>query len=237
MSTHRRVRQVVVQNATESISVVALDATGEPLTLTSATVTIYDVGGGELVATTPADVSASPVCSYTRTWSESSFEDENGFRARWVFNHAGGSKTQDTFFDVVIRRFESQLLDSDITARHPRLANLLPSGISTFNVWRMEAWRRIEQELRRAFQGNPGRAFYPTKFFDSHLDLTVAEFLRDVAEFAVGGVDGLHADYFEKRGLKRLELALTDIAVDVDDDNELADREDNWSLSGVELFR
>ena len=58
-----------------------------------------------------------------------------------------------------------------------------------------------------------------------------------MAEFAVGGVDGLHADYFEKRGLKRLELALTDIAVDVDDDNELADREDNWSLSGVELFR
>jgi len=237
MSTHRRVRPVVVQDATESISVVALNASGEPLTVTSATVAIHDTGGGELVAATAADVSASPVVSYSQQWDTSTFPIDNGYRARWVFTYSGGTKTQDTHFDVVIRRLESQLLDSDITARHPRLANLLPSGVTVFTVWRMKAWRRIEQELRRAFQANPGRAFYPQKFFDCHLDLTVAEFLRDVAEFAVGSVDGLHADYFEKRGLESLNVALSDIAVDVDDDNELADSEDNYSLTAVELFR
>lgn len=237
MSTHRRIRPVVVQDATESISVVALDAAGEPLTVTSATVAIYDTGGGELVSATAADVSATPVVSYSRQWSTSIFAIDNGYRARWVFTFSGGTKSQDTFFDVVIRRFESQLLDSDITARHPRLANLLPPGVTTFNTWRMKAWRRIDQEIRRAFQANPGRAFYPQKFFDCHLDLTVAEYLRDVAQFAVGSVDDQHADYFEKRGLKSLDLALSDIAVDIDDDNELADSEDNYTLTGLELVR
>lgn len=237
MSTHRRVRPVVVQDATESISVVALDAAGEPLTVTSATVAVFDVGGGEIVAPASADVSASPVVSYSQQWTTSLFPIDEGYRARWTFTFASGTKIQDTFFDVVIRRFESQLLDSDITSRHPRLANLLPSGVTTFGVWRMKAWRRIEQQLRIVFEGNPGRSFYPQKFFDCHTDLTVSEFLRDVAEFAIGSVDGLHADYFEKRGLDALDQLISDIAVDVDDDNELAKSEDNWSLNHVELFR
>ena len=237
MSTHRRVRPVVVQDVTEAISVVALDATGEPLTVTGATVAIYDVGGGEIVAATAADVSASPVVSYSRAWSTSTFPIDNGYRARWVFTYSGGTRTQDTHFDVVIRRLESQLLDSDITAAQPHLSNYLPSGVTSFVTWRTHAWRRIEKELRRAFSANPGRAFYPQKFFDCHLDLTIAEFLRDVASFRPGGIDNLNADYFEKRGLESLNLELSDIAVDVNDDNELQDAEDNYSLTGLELFR
>lgn len=237
MATNRRVRPVVVQDATEPISVVALDATGEPLTVTSATVTIYDTGGGEIVATTAADVSASPVVSYSRAWSLATFPIDNGYRARWVFTHSGGTKPQDTHFDVVVRRFESQLLDSDITAAHPELSSYLPSGVTVFTTWRMRAWRRIDKQLRLAFSANPGRAFYPQKFFDCHLDLTIAEFLRDVAVFTPGGVDNLNSEYFEERGLNCLNQELADIAVDENDDNELQDSEDGLSLTGLELFR
>lgn len=236
MTTQRRVRPVVVENLEDTISVVALDAAGEPLTVTSATVAIYAPEGGELISATPATVS-SPVCSYARTWSESLTPIDNGYRARWVFTFSGGTKAQDTFFDVVVRRFESQLLDTDITARHPYLSGYLPSGVSSFSVWRMKAWRTIEHQLRLAFSANPGRAFYPQKFFDCHLDLTVAEFVRDAAVFAVGSVDVQQADFYESRGLKELDLLLSDIAIDINDDNEMVDAEDNYSLTGVELFR
>jgi hypothetical protein len=101
----------------------------------------------------------------------------------------------------------------------------------------MKAWRTIEHQLRLAFSANPGRAFYPQKFFDCHLDLTVAEFLRDAAVFAVGSVDVQQADFYESRGLKELDLLLSDIAIDINDDNEMVDAEDNYSLTGVELFR
>ncbi len=237
MSTHRRVRPVVVQSATEAISVVALDESGEPLTVTSATVTIYDTGGGEKIAATSADVSASPVVSYSREWALADFAIDNGYRARWAFTHAGGVKTQDTHFDVVLRRFEPQLLDTDVTDAQPFLSGYLPSGVTTFSTWRTRAWRRIEKDLRRAFSANPGRAFYPQKFFDCHLDLTVAEFLRDVAQFTPGGIDNLNADYFEKRGMECLEAELSSIAVDVNDDNELADSEANLSLQMLEIIR
>lgn len=236
MTTHRRVRPVVVENLEDTISVVALDETGEPLTVTSATVAIYAPEGGELVSATAAAVS-SPVCSLTRVWTESLTPIDNGYRARWVFTHAGGTKTQDTFFDVVVRRLESQLLDTDITARHPYLSGYLPAGVSGFSVWRMKAWRTVEQSLRQAFAANPGRAFYPQKFFDVHLDLTVAEFLRDAAVFATGSVDTQLADFYQSRGLKELDLQLSDIAVDTNDDNEMEDSEEHLSLTGVELFR
>lgn len=226
----------VVQEQAESLSVRGQDAsTMADLTLTSASIVILSPEGGELVASTAASVSGA-VATYSRTWGSSTFRRDLGYRAQWTLLTASSTVKREQYFQVVRRRFLSQLTDADLTDVHPYLATQLPAaGLKNH---RLRAWDRITERAFQKIQKYPGNAFSPERFREAHFWLTLAEVFFALAfDGSETTEDVWKHKKAESRGLEELDAALSFVDFDGSDDGKLDASEQGLSFAQIRLVR
>lgn len=210
-------RQIVLQGITDSISYRLFNRlTGGEVTLTGApTVAIYSPAGVAITHGGTASASSS-VGTLSFSVVAGTFPVGDGYKAVWTFQPAPYKRT--SFFDVALRLFESQLCDTDVTNYHKGIS--LPTGVSSWAIWRQRAWRRIERMIRSALRASPNLVFYPEKFFDAHLALTLAEFFRPDA-LDERGEEWLKYREFLREGMTLVQNELADLDYDADGDGLL----------------
>jgi len=204
--------QVVRQGIAESISYRLLNLiTGAGVTITSASVVVVTPSG--TVIAPPGEVVAFSgfVATLSFTPTAALFPVADGYRVIWTLN---GTIKRTQFFDVVLRIFESQVIDSDITAIYQGIT--LPTG-TDWSAYRLRAWRKIEMVVRKAIKGSPHTVFYPERFFEAHISLSVAEFfLPDT--FDRTGEEYLKYQHALREGLDLLRQVMATLDYDADGD-------------------
>jgi len=243
--------QVVVQGQSDSLLLRLLDPiTQAAITLSGThTITIYSPGGAELVAATSTGITTSGhTATYTRTWTTATFprsyqyssDQRSGtreyYRARWSLNTA--AYLRDTYFEVVRRRFASQLTDTDFTARHPYLTAQLPSTESDFSAYRARAWDRITQLVEQKTGRHAGDLFLPETFSRAHEYWTLSDFfLNNSFDGAALSEDVYKHEQFERLGQGAFEAAMSRQLIDTDDDGIVEAPTEEQHLSGIRVFR
>lgn len=209
----------------------------EEATITAAEVQILARDGSELVARTATDVTYSGAgVTYKRTWSDSTFDRADGFRAVWFLTSGGVEYTRRLYFDVVFRAFYSQLTDSDITDVNPYIQ--APSGLSDLSTFRREAWRRISDTLRQRMGTHPGNIFYPEQFFQCHRLLTMSVFYFAVAFQSEGSEDWDKYEELEAKAMACLEEQISKVSVDeYPEDGIVTEAESKQNYAGISLVR
>lgn len=228
--------QVVVQGETDTLSFRLQDpATSQDRTLSSGTIQILGVGGDEKVASTPVTVSGS-VATYAHAFTEGNgFTRDLGYKAVWSLVSGGVTYKRTTYFQVALRRFVSQLTDSDLTAVHPYLSGQLPSGMAPH---RLEAWAEIERRVYAKVRRYPGNVFHPERFLEAHKLLTLAN-----AYFALSfdgnptSEDWAKYNEARKRALEALDSTMSILDYDGDDDGILDTRELRQNFRMVNVRR
>ena len=246
--------QCVVQGETDDLFVRVLDPITEaPITPsatpTDHTITIYTPGNSELVAATSTGISINDhTIAYTATWTASTFPrsyqnaddarlaQRQFYRAEWRIN--SGALIRQTYFEVVRRRFLSQLTDADFTARHPHLVAQLPSGQTTFAVYRQRAWDRITHLIQQRTMRNAGDLFLPETFSLCHEYWTLADFyLNNMFDAAGISEDRYKHEQYEGRGNDAFEAAMATQLVDINDDQIVSSVSESRHLNGVRVRR
>lgn len=255
-------RQYTKQGESQRLSVRLLDENQEPLdldALPSHTITVFSNGKSELIPETTTglaiDLVDPSVLHYTRTWDESTFSRKSGYNAEFKLFSGGGAFTRSIRFDVVRRIFRSQLSDQEVFDLYPFIEKQLSTG-ETLAAFREQAWKDIENTIRQrwgsivgekglqySFEGPydstiyPGDVFYPEDFFDAHLELTAGFFFRGNA-FSSSPTSEDWARYQDsmERGRIYLDNALKNVALDLDKDGQIDEREKNLYI-GVEIVR
>jgi len=231
-------RQIVVLESEDRISSRLL-VEGKEKTLTLAGVTIYNPGGTKIVDGASATTSGS-LATFNTTWITANYPIGEGYKASWILEWTDGtgySKIVLGYFDVVLRRFDSLLSDSDLTYLHPYIA--LPAGVPDYSSFRLNAWRRIERIIRARFSTYPGNLFYQGDLFDIHLHLSLSGYFMANSFESAGSEDWDKSRHFEQLGMEELETVLSNVAVDVNNppDGLLTEGEKHFYLGGVELIR
>lgn len=252
--------QHIEQGREDALSIRLLDDDGQQVTLSGDQfVTLYAPGGAELVARTSSNVTASAeVATYTITWSSATYQRDHGYRAVWELSDGTDTYYRTQYFSIVRRRFRSQLTDADLTALHPYITQQnLQADLS---VYRRDAWEEIEARCharipqpRRANQyrhdgtddhlntrgrvddyvGNffqPERFFLAHKYQTYHLFFLHNSFGPDDANFA-------KSEEFGSKAREALNLALSRIDFDRDDDGLLDSREQSSALNVIMVDR
>ena len=226
-------QQVVEQDKEDSLSV-RLMIDGVETTVTSSTVDVYTPGNSQVVTTGAATVSGY-VATFSQTWTEATYPRDDGYYIDWTLNHAGGAVSRRIYFQVVRRRFESQLSDSDITDLHPYLT--LPAGVTTFKSYRQNGWSRIFREVYGRFGLYPGEIFKPSIFFDAHISFTLAEFFMSQTFDGPGSEDWEKAMFFKSEAEGILDNVLSRVSIDLDDDGTMEPDDRNVFLGGISIVR
>ena len=225
-------RQIAVRDQDNTIKIrLLLD--GVETDLTSATATVHDPSGTQLII--PSVSVTGAVASFVASFPVASFPLNEGYFVKWWLSYSGGLKQQKTYFDVVLRRFESQLTDEDITNLHPYIS--LATGQTSFASYRRIAWRKISRLIRSRFSRYPGDLFFPEDLFDAHLHLSLSEYFMSVSFESAGSEDWDKAQYFNKEGMDELAVVLSNVDVDMDEDGFLDTDEKHMYLGGAALVR
>jgi len=242
MSNRAGQRGTVVRNERDSLHYrLMLDDVES--TLTAAEVAILDTNGNEITARTSTGVTTSgATATYTRTWSSSLFEIEDGFRAVSYLTSGGLEYVRSLYFDVVYRAFNSQLSDSDITDVNPYIENL--TGQTSLASFRREAWRQISDTLRQRLQDrgsrsvNPGNVFYPEQFFEAHRLLSMSRFYFATSFSSAGSEDWDKYLALREQAFALVDQQLSKIDVDLwPQDGRLEPQERGRNYNGVSLVR
>lgn len=244
-------QQCVVQEETDTLFLRALDSiTNAPVTLAGThTITIFSPGNAEVVPVTSTGISVSGhTLSYQRTWdlatfprshkaaSQSNRQQRQWYRAKWSLNN--GDIIRQTYFEIVRRRFLSQLTDADFSARHPSVIDQLDSGISDLSTYRQRAWERITHLVQQRTGRNAGDLFLPETFSLCHEHWTLADFyLNNMFDAAAASEDRYKHEHYEKLGMSSFESAMAQQIVDVDDDGIAASSRETYHLNGVRVRR
>lgn len=216
--------QEILEGTTATLKVPFL-VDGEPQTPTSATVQIHAPGGSVILPTTSTGVTvASGLVSLSQSWDADAYPYDTYYRAEWTITYSSTEYKQRQYFDVVRRRFESGLIDSDLTDTQPHLAIQLPDGTTSFAKWRNRAWDRIRNMVRAQIKGNPGNIAKPELLFEAHRALTLSLFFRDISR-REGDIHWAkhesHQDDFDAE----VKTALSLMAIDSDEDKTIVSQE------------
>lgn len=159
----------------------------------SATVKIYQPGAvdSELVSAT-ADVGSSSLVSYTRTWSKSTFDLWEGWRADWSITKDGVVYTQRTWFDVALQKFEVGLVDEDLTGYDQACKTKQLASGGSLSTFRYDAMRELRNRIRAEIQMSPGYITTPELFFHAARCIALSKFF--MAIFKMEG-DSFHAKW------------------------------------------
>jgi hypothetical protein len=230
-------RQVVTQDLEENISI-RLVVNGTEQTIATAGVDIFDPAGGAITSGSATTISGS-VATFQATWSESTYAIEDGYIARWNLEWSQDAVTYNkiikSYFDVVRRRWENQVTDTDLTGLHPYL--VLPTGLTSYKSFREVAWRRITRTIRSRFNLYPGNIFYPEDMFDVVIAFSLSAYYMGNSFDAQGSEDWEKSQYYERQGNEMLESVMSNLAIDINEDGYLAENEKNFFLGGVQLVR
>lgn len=242
-------QQCVVQATTDALCLRLLGGVDQaPITLTGThTITIYTPGNTEVVPATSSGLTTSGhAATYSRTWtaatfprsyqstSDASASQRSYYRARWSLND--GAYERDTYFEVVRRRFASQLTDTDFTARHPYLSAQLPSGQTTFAVYRQRAWDRITHLIQQKTQRNAGDLFLPETFSLCHEYWTLADFfLNNMFDGSGVSEDLVKAERYEQLGLDAFSAAMSQQLIDFNDDGIVTTGTETRNLASIRV--
>lgn len=244
-------QQCVVQGVSDALYLRVLDAIAlEPVTLSGThTITIYSPGNSELVAATSTGVTASGhTLAYTRVWTATTFPrsyqnaddarraQRQWYRAEWSVND--GALLRQTYFEVVRRRFLSQLTDADFTARHPSLSDQLDSSLTTFAVYRQRAWDRISHLITQRTGRNPGDLFLPETFSLCHEYWALADFyLNNMFDAAGVSEDRYKHEQYEQLGISAFDAAMSNQIVDTNDDAIASTSTETHHLNSIKVRR
>ena len=230
-------RQVVTQDLEDNISI-RLVVNDTEQTITTAGVEIFDPSGGS-IASEAATTLSGAVATYQNTWAAATYSINDGYIASWNLEWSQSAVTYNkivkSYFDVVRRRWENQVADSDLTDLHPYL--VLPSGLTSYKSFRAVAWRRITRTIRSRFNLYPGNIFYPEDMFDVVIAYSLAAYYIGNSFDAQGSEDWEKSQYYERQGTEMLESVMSNLAVDANDDGYLVDSEKHYFLGGVSLVR
>tara|TARA_R100001086_G_C11789581_1_gene245823 strand:+ start:31 stop:738 length:708 start_codon:yes stop_codon:yes gene_type:complete len=173
--------QEILEGTTDTLTVSFL-VDGEPQTPTAATVEVRSPGNSILLADTDTGVSlGAGFAKLTQSWSADTYPYDEFYRAEWTITYNSLTHQKRQYFDVVRRRFESGLADSDLIDICPDLADQLPSGVTTFATWRNRAWDRIRNMVRAHTKKPVGAFAMPELLFEAHRMLTLADFHRSIS--------------------------------------------------------
>lgn len=206
-------------------------------TVDSAEVAILDRDGSTIVTRTSTGVSVSgSVVTYSRSWSSSLFQREDGYRAVLYITVSAVEYTRNLYFDVIKRAFHSQLCDTDITDSNPYVT--APKGQTDLSTYRREAWRIISDKLRKRLGTHPGNIFYPEEFFTAHKFLTESRYYFAVAFKGGNSEDWDKYEALKSEGMKEIEQVVSSLAVDeYPEDGKVSAHEKKRNYSGVRLVR
>ncbi len=243
--------QSVVQDQSDALYLRLLDSiTQAPITLSGThTIAIFSQSNTELVPATSTGITASGhTATYTRTWTAATFSrsyqttldarasQRQYYRARWSLNT--GSYLRDTYFEVIRRRFMSQLTDADFTSRHPYLSARLPSGQTTFAVYRQRAWDRISHLIQQRTGRNAGDLYLPETFSLCHKYWSLADFHLSVLLDATGtSEDQYKHEQYERMGNQAFGAAMAQQLVDTDDDGIVTTSREKFHFNGIQVIR
>lgn len=202
--------------------------TFEPVTLLApnSQVDILDVGGSSIAAAQPVVVSGTNnnIVTYTPTSAWDQDEDE-GYIAVWTLGDGTNTWERRTYFRIARRLFVSQVDDEYVRGLQPELSTAWTSSMAE---WRRSAWRSLEQHVTRAMKAAyldsphediqyPGQIFDPEVFELGHAYWTLRDFYR-AASTDGGGDDATRAKEYHQEGLREIQSALGDLALDLNDD-------------------
>ena len=198
---------------------------GEAQTITVATAQILSPGGSELRADSGVGISGTGTTqiSLSITWDDDTYTKQAGYRVVWTFTVGSDTYTRDSYFSIVSRVFESELIDQDIYDEHPLLEDEVSS--SGLKVFRNAAWTEILMQIRARFQDIEliGGIFNPEVFKRAHLYGTLYRWYMQNAHTTVAGSeDWEKMKYFERQFIEAMDLAFQQIAVDDDDDDKMS---------------
>ena len=250
--------QYIEHGKTDALTIRLIDDDQTELTLSGTQqVQILAQGGGELVAITSTGVTGSgSVATYSREWAAATFSRDHGYRAVWTLATAAATYLRTQYFSIVRRAFRSQLTDADITSLHPYITN--QNQQANLSLYRLEAWEEIQRVVQariprsrrrgvgdvrssddnvdRRIDDYAGNFFNPDDFRQAHLLLTLAWFFEHNS-FGNADQNELRAERMRSRALAALDLALSTVAFDRDDDALQDGWEEHFSFNSIPIER
>jgi len=211
-------RQTVRNGSFDRVEFVLIDdQTFEPIAVqATSTARVLDRGGSEILASrliSSVEDTGRAVYVPSAAWS---LEIEDGYSVEWtLIDGSANQYRRKTFFECVIRAFDSQVLDSDINAEDPIAQTRFSSGVSTFAGWRRSAWRDINLYISRAIGQDPGTVFHPDELRGCHIAYTLRDFYRSNGSFDAG--DEERAAFYERKGTALLQQVLQSVSIDTDE--------------------
>jgi len=214
---------VAIQDRTSRISIRAIHpSTGSETTLASATLVIYSEGGSVVLSSTAATLSGSEAY-YETTWPNGTYA-LGRYRVEWTLADAVDSWVDDSYFEVVLKRFRRPIGESDFTARYPYLASLIPSG-SSMAGYLDSAWDEIGNLLYARLGQYPGNVFYPEQLGTCLEFLTISTIHRAIM-MAPGTEDELKSTEYRELAMDALDTAMSFMRANTDEDRNPDD--DEW---------
>lgn len=210
---------VVVRDTTDSLLQRAIHPhTGAELTLTSATVSIYNESGTALVTAAACTVSGSKA-TYQQSWPAATYPTSRPpryYRAEWSLVSGGTTYPQTSYFEVVSRRFRRPLGETDFATKYPYLSTIIPTG-ATLASYLTAAWDRIGSRLFARLGVYPGHLFYPEQLAEALEFFAVADIHRSII-LTPGSEDAEKARLYQEMGEQALERAIALARVHESDD-------------------
>lgn len=258
MSIQGGQQQYLEQGMTDTLSIRLFDEDGGDVTLSGGqTVEVESPGGTVLLSDTGAGVTISGnTATLSQAWTSTTYQRDNGYKATWTLTDGVTTFTRLQYFHIVRRRFRSTLKDSDLTSIHPYLNN--QNQAADFSQYKAEAWEEITNicaakipPSRRGtrpvttatYEGPgwgvddyPGNFFFPSSFRQAHLWLTLAWFFSHNS-FGNQDQNELRAESYRERGINSLDLALSKVSFDRDDDGTVDGFEREFAFNSMRLDR
>jgi len=160
---------------------------GEPVTITSGTITIYDESGNKKVDTAAITVDSDGYASYSLSSATIpvTLEPAEDWHVEWVLLIDSETHTFRQDAALVIRLLYPVITDVDLRRCHADLSNLLPPNKSSWQDYIDEAWDRITHRLLE--QGRrPYLIMSPWSLREVHLNLTLALIMTDLETYSTG---------------------------------------------------
>lgn len=212
--------QEILEGTTDTLTVSFL-VDGEPQTPTAATVEVRSPGDSVLLAATSTGVTfGAGFAQLEQAWSADTYPYDEFYRAEWTITYNSNTYQKRQYFDVVRRRFESGLTDTDLTDICPDLADQLPSGTTTFSKWRNRSWDRIRSMVRAHINKPVGAFALPELLFEAHRMLTLADFHRSISR-REGDVFWAQYESYQDEFDAEIKAALSRAPVDEDQNKSI----------------
>ena len=171
--------RIVERGVAASLTMPVYSAAGVEQTATVATLTLTD--GAETILSAVAATSLGPPAAYSLLAATS---QARGLSERWLevwsLTIGGVVYTFRRSGYLVRHAFHASITDTDLTALHADLLDLLPSGTTDLSAYRSRAAEKIERDLIKKGR-RPHLIFDSWALLDAHVALTLHYIFRDFA--------------------------------------------------------